>query len=74
MEAGDRIKMKDVADRTGKVKDSPVKVVDRSGKVKDSPTKVADSPGRKKNCFDEIGSLLPLCKVRIRSKVIIKKV
>jgi len=27
-----RIKMKDVVDRTGKVKDSPVKVVDRSGK------------------------------------------
>jgi len=40
--------MKDVADRTGKVADSPVKVVDRNGKVKDSPTKVADSPGRKK--------------------------
>ncbi|EFI68726.1 hypothetical protein BFZC1_11692 [Lysinibacillus fusiformis ZC1] len=49
-------------------------VADRTGKVKDSPTKVADSPGRKKNCFGEIGSLLHLCKVRIRSKVIIKKV
>jgi len=31
-----RIKMKDVADRTGKVKESPVKVVDRTAKVKDS--------------------------------------
>ncbi|WP_342546414.1 hypothetical protein [Lysinibacillus sp. FSL K6-4013] len=74
-------KARTVADKTGKVAESSVKVADKTGKVAESPVKVADSPtqvadsaGRKKNCFDEIGSLLPLYKVRIRSKVIIKKV